>query len=413
MTYNQAISYINSFTKSGAAVKDLSRIAALMQLLGNPQDKLKFVHIAGTNGKGSTLELSSQSLINAGYKTGQFTSPFILCYEDRIRINSENIPQEQVARICERVAQKANGMAYSQFEITFAIAILYFAEEKCDIVFLETGIGGLLDATNLINAPLASVITSISYDHIAILGSSLEEIAMQKAGIIKPSSPVILSADNSSNVVEVIHLESEKLNSKFIVPDLNEYNGNASSFRYKSEQYTLKMVGLHQHFNALTVLELLEILKKSGFERISTENVKKAFSSVQVGLRAELINEHIIIDGAHNTGGIAALADVIKNLGKKPVIAVTGMLKTKDYSSAISLVEQMSDIVICVDGFDKDNVEAKKLSEMLKKTEKSNKFSMSFSDGFAFAEQIYKNMGGIVLICGSIYLASMIKKNIQ
>ena len=158
MNYTEAMEYIQSFTKSGGRVRDLSRAEGLMEKLGNPHKKLRFVHIAGTNGKGSVLELMSQSLINAGYKTGQFTSPYMRVYEDRIRINSQNIPQEAVAKYCTEVAEAAGDEQYSQFEITMGIAMLYFAEEKCDIVFLEAGIGGLFDCTNIIEKPIVSEI---------------------------------------------------------------------------------------------------------------------------------------------------------------------------------------------------------------------------------------------------------------
>ncbi len=153
MQFN-AIEYINSFSHTGKKVTDLSRISGLLRRLGNPQKGQKFVHIAGTNGKGSTLEYMSQVLIKAGYKTGQFTSPFIEEYNDRIRINGENIPDERLENICVRVKEAVSDEVYSQFEITFAVALIYFLEEKCDIVFLETGIGGLLDATNVIERPL-------------------------------------------------------------------------------------------------------------------------------------------------------------------------------------------------------------------------------------------------------------------
>ena len=162
----------------------LDRMRDLMARLGNPQDRLRFVHVAGTNGKGSTLEYISRALILAGYRTGQFTSPYITRYEDRIRINGQDIGEDALCRITERVRAAVGDEPYSQFEITMAIAMLWFEEEKCDIVVLETGIGGLLDSTNVIPPPLLSVITSVSLDHTAILGDTVEKIAVQKAGII-------------------------------------------------------------------------------------------------------------------------------------------------------------------------------------------------------------------------------------
>ena len=161
MNINECMDFINSYSKSGGKITDLSRAEELMKSIGNPEKRLKFVHIAGTNGKGSTVEYISNALINAGYRTGQFTSPFILHYNDRIRINGTEIDNESLCEIAEYVKGKVSDRAYSQFEITMAIALLWYEREKCDIVVLETGIGGLLDCTNVIPPPLLSVITSI------------------------------------------------------------------------------------------------------------------------------------------------------------------------------------------------------------------------------------------------------------
>ena len=193
MNYNEAMNFVNSYSKSGKAVTDLSRARELMKRIGNPEKQLKFVHVAGTNGKGSTVEYISNALIYSGYKTGQFTSPFILHYADRIRINGQEIDEKSLCEIAEKVKNSVADEEYSQFEITMAIALLWYAREKCDIVVLEAGIGGLLDCTNVIPPPVVAVITSISLDHTAILGDSVEKIAAQKAGIIKENSAVILS----------------------------------------------------------------------------------------------------------------------------------------------------------------------------------------------------------------------------
>ena len=185
MTFEQAMQFLNSFTKSGEPVKNLDRISRLLNLLGNPQKKLKFIHIAGTNGKGSAAEYLTNILVKSGCKTGTLTSPYIRHYQDRIRINGQDIPEEALCELCERLQKTVTEKSFSQFEITMAIAFLYFVQKQADIVVLETGIGGLLDATNIIEKPLVSILTSVSKDHMEILGDTIEKIAYQKAGIIK------------------------------------------------------------------------------------------------------------------------------------------------------------------------------------------------------------------------------------
>ena len=265
MNINQCMSFINSYSKSGGKITDLSRAKELMDSIGNPEKNLKFVHIAGTNGKGSTLEYISDALILSGYKTGQFTSPFILRYNDRIRINGNNIDDESLCSIAEFVRSKVSDREYSQFEITMAVAFLWFQREKCDIVVLETGIGGLLDCTNIIPSPLLSVITSISLDHTALLGNTVEEIAVQKAGIIKENSAVVVSQDNKENVIDIILKTAKAKNSEFLQhEDTSPYGdgGLYASFIYKGQRYQPKMPGIHQYYNAITALTACCYLRK-------------------------------------------------------------------------------------------------------------------------------------------------------
>ncbi len=181
-SYEDALQFINSYTKSGSPIKDLSRFSALMERLGNPQDSLKFIHIAGTNGKGSTLTYCASVLKNSGYKVGEYTSPYITDYTDRIKVCHENIDKDSVLRLSREIKSVCMEENYSQFEITTAIAFLYFHEQKCDVVCLETGIGGLLDATNIIKNPLISVVTSLGLDHTAILGNSSRKSPCKKQG---------------------------------------------------------------------------------------------------------------------------------------------------------------------------------------------------------------------------------------
>lgn len=421
MNYSQAMEFISGFSHLGKKISDLSRIAQLLENLNNPQDKLQFVHIAGTNGKGSVLELCSNSAINAGYKTGQFTSPFIKCYEDRIRINNHNIPKQKVADICEKVKSAVSSTNYSQFEITFAIALLYWLEEKCDIVFLETGLGGLLDATNIIKNPLVTVITSVSFDHEAILGNTIQKIARQKAGIIKQNVPNILSMGNCSECIKKVSEIAEYMHSELIIPQENDLSIidmdiNGSHFIYKNQEYFIRMNGMHQIQNACTSIECINQLNNNGFS-VSYDDIKKSFSEVQIAGRTEIISKNplVILDGSHNFDGVNALFSVTSEI-KSPVIAVLGILQRKDYEMIVEAIEgdfkSQSNIseIVCVDGFLDGNINADELAGMFENTPA---YSMNYKSGYDFAVKKALNENKAVAIFGSLYLVTEIKKYLE
>ena len=411
LDYTESMKFINKYTKSGGRVKDLSRAQRLMQQLGNPQNTLRFVHIAGTNGKGSVLELTSQSLINAGYKTGQFTSPFIKCYEDRIRINGNNISHDDIAQLCTKVSESAGDDEYSQFEITMAIALLYFAKEKCDIVFMETGIGGIFDCTNIIENPLVSVITSVSLDHTAILGKTVQEIAIQKAGIIKRDRPAVVSWNNTS-VINIFQKECILKNSTLIIPDQSEFEECSSdesggSFIYNEEKYYIKMHGSHQIINAATAIKTIEVLRNEGFN-ISSDNVREAFSTVQVLSRVEVIHgdPEIIIDGGHNPAGVSAMISTLISMNIKNPVLIFGMVDTKDIETSSELLSTFAHSVICVDGFASNAIDRTTLAGYFK----GKSYVAETDEAFYLAKRIAKKNNSAIVICGSLYLTETFRK---
>lgn len=413
MNFIQSMKYINSFSHSGKKVEDLSRISGLMNLLNDPHKKLKFVHIAGTNGKGSVLEYCSNAFINSGYKTGQFTSPYILNYCDRIRINGKNISHDRVAEICTKVKNAVNSKFYSQFEISFAIALIYFIEEKCDIVFLETGIGGTLDATNIIESPLASVITSISLDHTAILGDTVEEIAEHKLGIIKKNSFSFISCNNKESILNLAKKRAAEQNSRLIIPDMKsciikKMDINGSEFIYKNKRYNLKMCGEHQIINALTAIEVLEKLKS--IFSIKDENIIFALSETVIGSRIETAGEHpkIIIDGGHNIAGIDSLIDILKKSEINKTVGVFGMVSGKPVDYAVKRFSKIFNKVYCVDGFIDNSISSEILAEKFKHYG-VEAVKCSCCNGFAEAYNYAKENELPVLVCGSLYLASEAK----
>lgn len=410
MTFEESMSYIQKFSKSGVPVKDLSRIRTLLDELNHPEKHLQFVHIAGTNGKGSTLALSSAAAIEAGFKTGQFTSPYMLRYNDRIRINGEEIPDERLAELCTRVAQCHVAAECSQFEVTFAIALLYFEEEQCDLVFLETGVGGLLDATNIIEMPLVSVITSISPDHTALLGKTLPEITAQKAGIIKDGCPVIVSADNEESVIEQIRETASKKSAFLRVPSffdcrILQMTLSETCFQYYNMDYVLKMPGMHQVSNAMTAIEIVRILSMHGY-LISAQNVADAFEKVQVPARIQLIADHppVLLDGSHNQSSILALTDVLRTAECSPVVVIFGMLETKDYKTASHILAQVADFVICVDGFTSGTVPYEKLEKCF--AAYCPVKHLPIQEALPYARSLAADKNGVVVISGSLYLAS-------
>ena len=411
--YSEAMEFLNSFSKKGEAVKDLSRFKRLMELLGNPQDSLRFIHIAGTNGKGSVTEYCSSVLIHAGYKVGQFTSPYVICYEDRIRINGVMISTEKVVKYMNLVANVVGEVrTYSQFEITAAVMFLYFADEKCDIVCMETGLGGALDCTNIVKNTLVSVITSVSLDHTAILGDTIEKIAEQKLGIVKPHSKTVVSLDNDAVVFNLAEELCHRVRSKLIFPEINgisgvKYSRRHTEFNYMGAEYVISMMGKFQIANAITAIEALKALDDY---IIYEKDIREGLKVAKIPSRLEIIREEplLILDGAHNPGGTKALADSIDKIyeGRRFTV-ICGMLTEKDCRYNVENISQFAKFVYTVEDF-------------TDKTEKSSELLQMFNKrGIASAviniEKIADFLNKTeedVIICGSLYLTSYVRKMI-
>lgn len=410
MNISEAMSFINSYTKSGGRITDLSRARELMERIGNPEKELKFVHIAGTNGKGSTLEYISNALIYSGYRTGQFTSPFILRYNDRIRINGQEIEDDSLSEIAEQVKNAVSDKPYSQFEITMAIAFLWFKREKCDIVVLETGIGGTLDCTNVIPAPLLSVITSISLDHTALLGNTVEEIASHKAGIIKEGSAVILADDNPDNVKELVKEKANEVGAEFVPLEPckpHSDGGFYAPFMYRGIKLTPAMPGLHQKYNAQTAITACLYLREKGYS-ISDGNIIHAIEETQVKARVQYIKSEppVLVDGGHNPAGVNMLSLMLMYLstrGKK-LYTVMGMVDSKDYAECVKMIARQSDKFYAVDGFAGNSVPAETISDIASFYTESE--ASTLAEAVKEAKKLALENDGVAVICGSLYLAS-------
>lgn len=348
MNYQQALEYIHGTSMFGIKL-GLDNITLLLDYLGNPHKNLKCIHVAGTNGKGSTSHMISNVLINSGYKTGLYISPYLEEFTERIQIDGTKIRKEELAEITEKIKNAVSKMmkdghpSPSEFELVTAIGFEYFNQKAVDIVVLEVGMGGRFDATNVITAPLVSVITSIGMDHTQYLGDTLEKIAFEKAGIIKPESTVVLYPQ-CEDVTEVIKEQAKKTNSICLFPNISDiiledadlngqvifYAKKASPF--KDLKFSLTLLGDHQVLNCLTALTALEALVEKGYE-ISRDAVTESMSSIAFPGRFERISSNplTIIDGAHNLNGFEALSKTLSRYMNKKIFVVIGILADKDY----------------------------------------------------------------------------------
>lgn len=362
------ISLIEELKKRGS-VLGLDAIEGLLEELGHPEDNLKIVHIAGTNGKGSIFAYLSSILIAAGFKVGRYISPTISCYEERFQINGKYITKDKLARLYNIVEEamkreeEKTGLKPTLFEVETAISFLYFKEEKVDYALIEVGMGGRMDATNVIRHPELTVISSISYDHQAFLGDTLEEIAWQKAGIIKESCPVVLS-ENSDEVCKVIEQEATKKKVKCIEIKPTDYEvlsetPYGSTFLWKEQRYETKLPGRHQVSNAVTALAASEYLFRKDYEK---NNARKAIakkldemnvkSAQQGGIirtcwpgRLEVLKKEPLFyrDGAHNPDGAKKLAAFLqKYFTNKKIIYIMGVLKDKEYKKMLRYLMPMA-----------------------------------------------------------------------
>lgn len=348
MKYGDALSFIHSLGRGyGTATHDRMRI--LLFLLSDPQKQLRCVHITGTNGKGSVTAYLSALFAHAGYRTGSFTSPFITQFRERIQLDGKMIPKGELAAlvdeirpVVERMTQQ--GEAPTQFEFVTALALLWFARKKCQLVLLEAGIGGLLDATNCIPKPLAVVVTSIGYDHTAQLGSSLEQITLQKCGLIHDGCAVICAPGQDATVLGVIQNQCETKNSHLFVPELEQsliccQSLKGTTLTYKGLNFFVPLLGDHQILNVLTAVETAFLLGQQGFpitEIQATQGVAKA----RLPARMELLRQDpvVIVDGGHNPAGLAALQQSLVTLGLRRITAVVGMLADKDCTAALEQI---------------------------------------------------------------------------
>ena len=374
------IDRIHEFNRFGM-VLGLDRMEELLRRLGNPQDDLKVIHVAGTNGKGSVSKYLEEGLSACGYKMGLYTSPYIETFNERIRYDGADISDEDLEYYGQKVVSAAEAMVAdgldspTEFEVVTAIAFLYFAGRQADITILEVGLGGIGDSTNVVKSPLASVITSISYDHMAQLGSSLAEIAVNKAGIIKTGCPVIANVPQR-DAAKIIARKAYAMGSRLYdisgiraaVSDETPFSQKVSMELYEKSysDVEISMVGRHQAENLKTALATLEILRKSGAVKLDREALYEGLKRARQPGRFEVISEDplVIIDGAHNEAGAQALQETMaQHFAGKRILLVAGILADKEIDSIVKFLTKITDHIIVTEPDNPRKLAAEKLAE--------------------------------------------------
>ncbi len=423
MNSTEAIEYIHSLEKFGIK-PGLETIGALCAALGNPQDKLKIIHVAGTNGKGSTSTMISNILIKSGYNVGLYISPYVSDFRERIQRNGEMIEKSRLAECVEKVKNAIEtellprGIQPTEFEALTAAAFVYYELSNCDFVVLEVGLGGRFDATNIIKSALVSVIVSISLDHTAILGDTVEKIAFEKCGIIKKDGVTVTYPLQKAGALSVIEQRCKEENNPLIIPDTEklefiseEFDGTTAG--YNGLRFKLPLAGKHMIYNACTAIEAVKALEKYGI-RVSDEAMINGIAASSMPARLELIKRKpvVILDGGHNEGCGEALAAYIDTyFAKKRIVMVSSMMADKDFDAFLEKAASRADVFFAA----RANVPRALSSAELKVA--AGKYCKNCIDIPSPSEAVkagYAETGenDVLIVCGSFYLAGEIREDL-
>ena len=424
MDYLEALNYINDKNKFGSRL-GLDTIGKLLELLGNPHLDMKYIHIGGTNGKGSTSAYISTTLKEAGYKVGLFTSPFLERFNERISINGVDIPDERLGEITGRVKEKIEIMLEegyehpTTFEIITAIAFIYFKEENVDYVVLEVGLGGRSDSTNIIANSLVSVITTIDYDHIDVLGDTLDKIAYEKAGIIKENG-LVISYPQREEAFNVLKDVSKEKNAELIrcpmentvIKELNEF-GAEFDFKYNNQIFSeikIKQLGEYQIYNASLALFTLLNLRDRKLIKITDEEIRKGLEKTKWKGRLEVLkrNPTFLIDGAHNLQGARTLADSIDMFKHNRLIMGLGILADKDVEHMVEVLAPLADEIIVTEVNMPRKMEAESLEKIVKRYNSNTIIEKNKEKAIAKAIDMAES-DDLIVFAGSLYLIGEIR----
>lgn len=417
MNYEEAMNFIQNTNKFGS-VLGLDNIRELLERLGNPQDQLRVVHIAGTNGKGSTLAFLAGIFRESGYRAGRYVSPASFSYEERFRINEENISKKDLCFYMEKIKNVAeemvkDGLSHpTMFEIETALSFLYFLDKKVDVVLLETGMGGRLDATNVVKKPIATVIASIGMDHMQFLGDTLEKIASEKAGIIKEGCPVI-SYDNTKEVNEVIKNKAKQMHAKVTFVNsagirVLQESLNGESFSYRSsdgrwyEKIEIPLLGRHQINNAALALETLNVIKN--YYCISDFQTEDGMRKTIWRGRIEILEREpmVICDGAHNPDGAKSLLSFLQNnFTNQRLIYIMGVLSDKDYEQMVQILAPSADKIYTVAPDNPRSLSSRELCNCISKYHQNVEERQRLAECLSEVRQKAEK-DDVIIICGTL-----------
>ena len=419
MNYQEALAYIDGVRWYGSK-PGLERIGALLEKLDNPQKHLKFIHIAGTNGKGSCAAMTASVLKAAGYRTGLFTSPYLFRFNERMQLNGRPIEDDVLAALVTEIKPLADAMEDhpTEFELMTAAALLWYRREKCDIVVLEVGLGGHFDATNIIDAPEAAVIMNIGLDHTAVLGDTVEQIAAEKAGIIKPGCAVVLYPQQES-VMEVIRARSASLGAALhtadfsqIAPEFDSLEGQV--FTYRGDPVAIPLLGAHQRRNAAVVLELVAVLRAQGWT-LEPDAVEHGLYAVSWPARFERVHEEpdFIVDGGHNPQCAETVAENLLHYfpAQKRVLLI-GVMADKDYETLCEILNPAASAWVCVTPDSERALPAAELGRFLESFGKPVTVCDTIPDGVTAALR-EAGTDGMVCSVGSLYMAGAVRACFQ
>lgn len=382
----------------------LERVSAVLELIGNPQDSIKTIHVAGTNGKGSTSAMLAKILEKSNYKVGLYTSPHLVKYNERIKISSQDISDSDFSSLLEKVNAIAseNDIILTEFEALTVVAFWYFQQQQIDIAVIEVGLGGRLDATNVIN-PILEIITSISLDHTERLGDSIEKVAFEKAGIIKPNSIVITNSNNAG--LEIIKNKALDMGAKIeLAPEASDviFKNGINQIKIGDKTYKTNLFGEFQGDNLSLAVKSLEVLQGKGFK---IKNLNEALLNVYWPARMQFLKPNVILDGAHNPSAAKALRETLdKNFPTQKRTWFFGALKNKDFKKNIEILFSPEDTVYFV-GFEAPN--SCLYSDFIEVYSSKSAFCLDIMQLFAIYDNIADD-NNLAIICGSLYLAGQI-----
>ena len=410
MTYEESLAHIHSLLRFGSR-PGLRRIRRLLTLLGDPQEGVDVIHIAGTNGKGSTTTMISRMLQEAGQRVGTFISPYIVDFRERIQIDGSYIPKEEVARLNGRLLDVAKEMdeELTEFEWITAMAFLYFKEQACDVVVLETGMGGRFDATNVVEHPKVSVITSISMDHEQVLGDTIAKIAFEKAGIIKPGVPVVSAPRQDPEALAVLLEQVAHKQTTLILPNLAgveilSEDLDGTRIRVEEREMTIPLAGEHQILNALTAIQAVRCYRPS----IPDEVLARGMEQVRFPARLERLSERplVVLDGAHNKAGAESFAGAVKLLLKgKELCGVFGILADKDVESFARIIAPLCQTIWTVGPDNPRAMDPEALAAIMRPYCPDSRAAAS-------ADEVLSTHPDrrAIIICGALFLAPRVRR---